>query len=181
MNWAKSYPAKETNRALRSGSLAEMLVGADAFVGLSTGGIVTADMIRSMAPDPIVMALSIPEPEIDPLTAVDAGAAVVATGRSGYPNQVNNSLAFPGMFRGAHDARASGINDEMKIAVAKAIVGLAGDEQLASRYIIPEALDLRVAPAAVAARAAVETGVARVPVDPAAVAARTRETIYGLI
>jgi len=180
MNWAKSYLAKETNRARRSGSLADMLVGADAFIGLSTGGIVTADMIRSMAPDPIVMALSIPEPEIDPLEAVEAGAAVVATGRSDYPNQMDVSLVFPGVFRGLLDSGARNIRLRMLIAAARALAGLVPDEDLHPHNIVPRIFDFRVAStiAGVVVEAAHVTGEARRKVSPEAVARRTRQYVY---
>lgn len=180
MNWAKAYLAKETNQSRRSGSLAEMLVGADAFVGLSTGGIVTADMIRSMAPDPIVMALSIPEPEIDPLTAVDAGAAVVATGRSDYPNQMDISLVFPGVFRGLLDSGARNIRLRMLIGAARALAGLVPDEDLHPLNIIPRIFDYRVAPSIAAAvvEAANEAGESRREVSPESVARRTHQYVY---
>ncbi|MEZ4521778.1 MAG: malic enzyme-like NAD(P)-binding protein [Thermomicrobiales bacterium] len=182
MNEIKDQIARECNKEGLRGDLATALQGADAFIGLSAPGVLTADHIESMNPSPIVFALANPVPEIAPDVATSAGAMVIATGRSDYPNQVNNSLAFPGVFRGALDARASTINEEMKIAAASAIAGLVSASELAPRYIIPEALDLRVAPAVAAAvaGAALETGVARVPVDPDAIAARTREMIYGL-
>ena len=180
MNWAKSYLAKETNRARRSGSLADMLVGADAFIGLSTGGIVTPDMIRSMAPNPIVLALSIPEPEIDPLLAVEAGAAVVATGRSDYPNQMDVSLVFPGVFRGLLDSGARNIRLRMLIGAAQALAGLVPDDDLHPHNIIPRIFDFRVAStiAAVVVDAANESGEARRKVSPEAVARRTRQYVY---
>ena len=133
-----------------------------------------------MAPDPIIFALANPEPEILPDEARAAGALVVATGRSDFPNQVNNSLAFPGIFRGALDVKAIDINDEMKLAAARAIADLVLDRELNADWVMPEALDLRVPPAVAAAvaRAAMETGVARVEVDPEEVAARTREILY---
>jgi malate dehydrogenase (oxaloacetate-decarboxylating) len=180
MNWAKSYLAKETNSALRMGSLADMLVGADAFVGLSTGGIVTPDMIRSMAPDPIVMALSIPDPEIDPLAAVDAGAAVVATGRSDYPNQMDISLVFPGVFRGLLDSGARNIRLRMLIGAARALAGLVHEQDLHPLNIVPRIFDFRVAStiAAVVVEAANAAGEARRRVSPESVAKRTRQYVY---
>jgi malate dehydrogenase (oxaloacetate-decarboxylating) len=133
-----------------------------------------------MNPDPIIFALANPNPEIAPGLAHAAGALVVATGRSDYPNQVNNSLAFPGIFRGALDAKARDINDAMKVAAAYAIAALVTDDELQHDYVMPEALDLRVPPAVAAAvaRAAVETGVSRVPVDPADIEERCRDRIY---
>ena len=137
--------------------------GADVFIGVSAPGTVTPEMVRSMAPDPILFTMANPEPEIMPQLAREAGAAVVGTGRSDFPNQINNVLAFPGIFRGALDVRASDINDEMKIAAAYAIAGLVSDEELCADYIIPAAFDKRVrdAVADAVARAAVRSGVAR--------------------
>ncbi len=180
MNWAKSYLAKETNRAQRSGSLAEMLIGADAFIGLSTGGIVTADMIRSMAADPIVMALSIPDPEIEPLVAADAGAAVVATGRSDFPNQMDISLVFPGVFRGLLDSGARNIRLRMLLGAARALAGLVPEEDLHRHNIVPHIFDFRVAStiAAVVVEAANETGESRRKVSPESVAKRTHQYVY---
>ncbi len=182
MNAAKEQIAAESNRESIRGDLGTALRGADAFIGLSAPDVLDADNIISMNPEPIIFALANPVPEIAPEVAASAGALVIATGRSDFPNQVNNSLAFPGVFRGALDARASGINEAMKLAAAEAIAALVDDEALDRRYIIPDALDLRVSPAVAAAVAAsaVETGVARVAVSPELVAARTRETIYGL-
>ncbi|GBD15480.1 NAD-dependent malic enzyme [bacterium HR26] len=133
-----------------------------------------------MAPNPIVFALANPDPEIHPDLALEAGALAVATGRSDFPNQVNNSLAFPGIFRGALDVQARDINDAMKLAAAEAIAALVPERELSPRFIIPDSLDLKVPPAVAAAvaRAAIETGVARVTVDPEEVAARTRELLY---
>ena len=151
-----------SNAADRSGSLADVMVGADVFIGVSSPGIVTQDMVRSMAPDPILFPMANPVPEIMPDEAKAAGAAVVGTGRSDFPNQINNVLAFPGVFRGAFDVRASDINEEMKLAAAKALADLVGD-QLSPEYIVPAAFDERVCPAVAkaVAQAARDTGVAR--------------------
>jgi malate dehydrogenase (oxaloacetate-decarboxylating) len=137
-------------------------------------------MVKSMAPNPIVLALANPVPEISPDLATAVGALTVATGRSDYPNQVNNSLAFPGVFRGALDVRARVVNDEMKIAAAHAIAELVTDDELAADYIIPDSIDLRVPPrvAAAVAGAASETGVARLPIEPREVEARCRDLVY---
>jgi malate dehydrogenase (oxaloacetate-decarboxylating) len=180
MNWAKSYLAKETNQAGREGSLAEILVGADAFIGLSTGGVVTADMVRSMAPDPIVMALSIPEPEIDPLVAVEAGAAVVTTGRSDYPNQMDISLVFPGVFRGLLDSGARNIRLRTLLYAAEALASLMPDDALHPDNIVPPIFDFRVASqvAAAVVKASIETGEAQRDITPEAVAQRTRRFVY---
>ena len=151
-----------SNAADRSGSLADVMAGADVFIGVSSPGIVTQDMVRSMAPDPILFPMANPVPEIMPDLAKAAGAAVVGTGRSDFPNQINNVLAFPGVFRGAFDVRASDINEEMKLAAAKALADLVGD-QLSPEYIVPAAFDERVCPAVAkaVAQAARDTGVAR--------------------
>jgi malate dehydrogenase (oxaloacetate-decarboxylating) len=180
MNRAKDEIARITNAEHVCGTLGDALVGADVFVGLSVAGALTPDLIAGMNPKPIIFALANPTPEIVPTAAREAGALVVATGRSDYPNQVNNSLAFPGIFRGALDAKARDINDAMKVAAAHAIANLVAPEELEPDYVMPEALDLRVPPAVAAAvaRSAVETGVARVPVDPAEVEQRTRDRIY---
>lgn len=163
LNAAKKSLAKITNKAKKTGTLAEVLAGADVFVGVSAPGIVNADMVRTMARDAILFALSNPVPEIMPDEAYKGGAAIVGTGRSDLPNQINNVLAFPGIFRGALDVRASDINEEMKLAAAKAIAELAGDE-LNRDKILPEAFDSRVgaAVAAAVADAARRTGVARI-------------------
>ncbi|MCQ2452795.1 MAG: NAD-dependent malic enzyme [Oscillospiraceae bacterium] len=162
LNAAKEEIAAITNRDKRSGSLAEVIAGADVFIGVSGPGTLTADMVRSMAPSPIIFPMANPTPEIMPEEAKAAGAGIIGTGRSDYPNQINNVLAFPGIFRGALDVRASDINDAMKIAAAKALADLVGDE-LSADYIIPNALDSRVcgAVAAAVAQAARDTGVAR--------------------
>ena len=159
---AQAEMALVTNREHRRGTLGEMLVGADVFIGVSAPNIVTQDMIRSMAPNPIVFTMANPVPEIMPELALAAGAAVVGTGRSDFPNQINNVLAFPGIFRGALDVRASDINDAMKLAAARALAELVGD-RLSPDYIIPEAFDPRVCPAVAAAvaQAARDSGVAR--------------------
>ena len=164
LNAEKAEMAKITNREMRKGTLAEVLAGADVFIGVSAPGCVTQDMVRSMAPNPILFPMANPTPEIMPDLAKEAGAAVVGTGRSDFPNQINNVLAFPGIFRGALDVRASDINDEMKVAAAKAIAEFVTDDKLSADYIIPSALDRDVA-AAVAkavAQAARDTGVARI-------------------
>ena len=164
MNSAKQEIAGITNPLLRKGSLAEVLAGADVFIGVSAPGILTTEMVRTMNRDAIIFACANPTPEIFPEDARAGGAAVVSTGRSDYPNQVNNVLCFPGIFRGALDVRASDINDAMKLAAAEAIAGLVSDEELSADYILPKAFDPRVkdAVAAAAARAARESGVARI-------------------
>ena len=164
MNWIKEEMAQVTNPAGRTGSLADALAGADVFIGVSAPGVVTTEMVRTMNPGAILFACANPTPEIFPDDARAGGAAVVATGRSDYPNQINNVLAFPGIFRGALDARASDINDAMKIAAAKALAGLISDEELSADYIIPAAFDPRVRDAVATAveQAARDSGVARV-------------------
>ena len=144
MNWIKEEMAQCTNSEKRKGTLAEMLVGADIFIGVSAPGLVTSDMVRSMAEDAIVFACANPTPEIFPDEAKAAGAKVVATGRSDFPNQINNVLVFPGIFRGALDARASQITEEMKMAAARAIAGIIAEEELNEDYIIPGVFDKRV-------------------------------------
>ncbi|MGM9601117.1 MAG: NADP-dependent malic enzyme [Faecousia sp.] len=163
MNWAQAEMAKLTNPDQTPGTLAEKLVGADVFIGTSAPGIVTKEMVASMNQDAIIFACANPTPEIFPEDAKAAGAAVVATGRSDYPNQLNNVLAFPGIFRGTFDVRASDINEEMKLAAAKALADLVSDNDLSAENILPGALDKRVAPAVAkaVAKAAVDTGVAR--------------------
>jgi malate dehydrogenase (oxaloacetate-decarboxylating) len=172
MNPFKRDIAEITNLSDERGDLQSVVRGADMFLGLSVPGMLTQDMVRSMASDPIIFALANPIPEIMPDEAYAAGAKVMATGRSDFPNQVNNSLAFPGIFRGALDVRAREINDDMKIAAAVAIADLITPEQLHAGTIIPAALDFRVPPAVASsvAKAAVETGVARRPMDPTEVA-----------
>ncbi|MBP3938344.1 MAG: NAD-dependent malic enzyme [Clostridia bacterium] len=161
---AKQDIADFTNKNRVRGTLADAMKGADIFIGVSAPGVVTRDMIRSMAKDPIVLAMANPVPEIMPDLAKEAGAAVVGTGRSDFPNQVNNVLAFPGIFRGTLDVRASEINEEMKIAAAKALADLVSDEELNPDYVIPMAFDPRVggAVAAAVAQAARDSGVARI-------------------
>ena len=163
MNWIKEEMAQCTNREKRKGTLAEMLVGADIFIGVSAPGLVTSDMVRSMAEDAIVFACANPTPEIFPDEAKAAGAKVVATGRSDFPNQINNVLAFPGVFRGTFDVRAKDINEEMKMAAARALAELIPEEELGADYIIPKAFDPRVgkAVASAVAKAAKASGAAR--------------------
>lgn len=161
---AKQDIADFTNKNHLRGSLTDAMKGADIFIGVSAPGVVTEDMIKSMAKDPIVLAMANPVPEIMPDLAKAAGAAVVGTGRSDFPNQINNVLAFPGIFRGALDVRASDINEEMKIAAAKALASLVSDEELSADYIIPKPFDPRVGKtvAAAVAQAARDSGVARI-------------------
>ncbi len=164
LNTEKQEMAEITNQQMRKGSLADVIAGADVFIGVSAPGCVTPEMVKSMADKPIIFAMANPTPEIMPDLAREAGAAVVGTGRSDFPNQINNVLAFPGIFRGALDVRASGINDDMKIAAAKAIADYVKPEELSADYIIPSALDRGVAAAVAAAvsAAARATGVARI-------------------
>lgn len=161
---AKQEIANFTNKEHKRGALKDALVGADIFVGVSAPGCVTQEMVESMADNAIVMAMANPTPEIMPDLAKQAGAAVVGTGRSDFPNQINNVLAFPGIFRGTFDVRASDINEEMKIAAAKAIASLVSDEELSADYILPKAFDERVGKtvAAAVAKAAKDSGVARI-------------------
>lgn len=161
---AKQEIAAFTNAEHKHGTLADAMVGADIFIGVSAPGIVTQDMVRSMAKDPIVLPMANPVPEIMPDLALEAGAKVVGTGRSDFANQINNVLAFPGIFRGALDVRASDINEEMKIAAAHALADLVSPEELYPEYIIPKAFDKRVGPAVAAAvaKAAKDSGVARI-------------------
>ena len=153
-----------TNREHKKGLLKDAMVGADVFLGVSAPKIVTQDMIKSMAEKPVVFAMANPTPEIMPDLAKEAGAAVVGTGRSDFPNQINNVLCFPGMFRGALDCRATEINEEMKVAASYAIAELVSDDKLSAEYIIPEAIDKRVGEAVAKAviKAARDTGVARI-------------------
>ena len=162
LNGEKALLAAESNRNGRAGSLAQVMEGADVFIGVSSPGIVTGEMVRSMARDPILFPMANPVPEIMPDEAKAAGAAVIGTGRSDFPNQINNVLAFPGVFRGAFDARARDINEEMKLAAAQALAALVGDD-LSPDYIVPAAFDPRVRPAVAAAvaQAARRSGVAR--------------------
>ena len=147
LNWIKEEMAEVTNRDRRAGSLADMLVGADIFIGVSAPGTVTREMVRTMNEDAIVFACANPTPEIFPDEARAGGAAVIATGRSDFPNQINNVLAFPGIFRGTFDVRAGDINEEMKMAAARALAGLISEDELGADYIIPRAFDPKVGPA----------------------------------
>lgn len=164
MNWIKEEMAEVTNLEHKAGSLADMLKGADIFIGVSAPGTVTTDMVRTMNKDAIVFACANPTPEIFPDDAKAGGAKVIATGRSDFPNQINNVLAFPGIFRGTFDVRAKDINEEMKMAAAKALAGLVSDEELSPDYIIPKPFDKRVCPAVSKAvsEAAKASGVARI-------------------
>ena len=164
MNAVKDEMAKVTNLEKRAGSLAEVLAGADVFIGVSAPGMVTTEMVKTMAEDAVIFACANPTPEIFPDDAKAGGAKVIATGRSDFPNQINNVLAFPGVFRGTFDVRARDINDEMKIAAAKALAGLISEEELSPEYIIPKAFDKRVGPAVAeaVAKAARRSGVARI-------------------
>ncbi len=164
LNPVKEEMARITNREKAKGSLADVIRGADVFIGVSGPGTLTGDMVRTMAKDPVIFACANPTPEIFPDEAKAAGAAVVSTGRSDYPNQVNNVLCFPGLFRGALDVRASDINDEMKVAAAYAIAGLVSDDELTPDYILPMAFDPRLkdAVSAAVAEAARKSGVARI-------------------
>jgi malate dehydrogenase (oxaloacetate-decarboxylating) len=179
MNFIKKELAEITNPDRLKGTLADVLKGAEVFIGLSGPNVLNREMVQSMAPDPIVFALANPVPEIHPDAANQAGALVVATGRSDFPNQVNNCLAFPGIFRGALDVRARTINDEMNVAAAHAIANLVGKD-LRPGYILPGAMDFRVPPAVAeaVARAAMETGSARIRIEPERVGRHTREFIY---
>ena len=164
LNWIKEEMSTVTNLEKKAGSLADMMVGADIFIGVSAPGTVTSDMVRTMNKDAIIFACANPTPEIFPEDAKAGGARVIATGRSDFPNQINNVLAFPGIFRGTFDVRASDINEEMKMAAARALAGLISDEELSEDYIIPKAFDPRVGPAVAAAvaQAARDSGVARI-------------------
>lgn len=164
LNWIKEEMAQVTNLEKRSGTLAEMLVGADVFIGVSAPGTIHTKMVKTMNSDPIIFACANPTPEIFPEDAKEGGARVVSTGRSDFPNQINNVLAFPGIFRGAFDVRAKDINEEMKMAAAKALADLISDEELCEDYIIPKAFDPRVgsAVARAVAQAARDSGVARI-------------------
>ena len=164
LNWIKEEMAQVTNLEKKAGSLADVIVGADVFIGVSAPGTLTTEMVKTMNKDAIVFACANPTPEIFPEDAKAGGAAVVSTGRSDYPNQVNNVLAFPGIFRGTFDVRASDINEEMKMAAAMAIANLISDEELNADYIIPAAFDKRVGPAVAkaVAEAARASGVARI-------------------
>ncbi|HPE90625.1 MAG TPA: NADP-dependent malic enzyme [Spirochaetia bacterium] len=174
LNRAQAEIAALTNRDKRRGALADAMRGSDVFIGVSRANLVTRAMVRGMARDPIVFAMANPVPEIDPDEALAAGARVVGTGRSDRPNQVNNVLAFPGVFRGALDARASDIDEAMKLAAAYAIAGVVPDGELREDYILPTPFDPRVAPAVAraVAKAAIDAGLARVAADPDAIAER---------
>ena len=163
LNPAQAEMAKVTNREKRTGTLSDALIGADLFIGVSAGNLVSPEMIRTMAADPILFPMANPTPEIMPDLALASGAAVVGTGRSDFPNQINNVLAFPGIFRGALDVRASEINEEMKLAAAEALASLVAPQELARDYILPRAFDPRVGPAVAkaVAEAARKSGVAR--------------------
>ena len=163
LNWIKEEMAQVTNLEKKPGTLADALVGADVFIGVSAPGTVTTEMVKTMNKDAIVFACANPTPEIFPDEAKAGGAAVISTGRSDFPNQINNVLAFPGVFRGTFDVRASDINEEMKMAAAQALAGLISDEELTADYIIPKAFDKRVGPsvAKAVADAARKSGVAR--------------------
>ena len=164
LNWIKKEMAQVTNLEKKQGKLADVIVGADVFIGVSAPGTLTTEMVKTMNRDAIVFACANPTPEIFPDDAKAGGAKVVSTGRSDYPNQINNVLAFPGIFRGAFDVRASDINEEMKVAAANALAGLISDDELNENYIIPAAFDPRVGPAVAkaVAEAARATGVARI-------------------
>ena len=180
LNAAKQKIARETNPRQVKGSLADALRGADVFLGLSVAGIVSQEMVESMAHDAIVFAMANPDPEIMPDQALRAGARVVATGRSDYPNQVNNVLGFPGIFRGALDVRASDINEPMKVAASRAIASLV--DPVSEQSIIPSPLDRRVVPAVAeaVARAAIESGTARLHLDPSEVGRRAEAMVRAL-
>ena len=164
LSWIKQEMALVTNRQKETGKLADVIRGADVFIGVSAPGTVTTEMVKTMAPNPIIFACANPMPEIMPEEAKAGGAAVIATGRSDFPNQINNVLAFPGIFRGTFDVRASDINEEMKMAAARALAELVSEEELSAEYIIPKAFDPRVgkAVAAAVAQAARASGVARI-------------------
>lgn len=164
LNPYQAEMGRNTNPEMKKGTLEEVISGADIFIGVSAPGVLTGEMVRRMNPDPIIFAMSNPIPEIFPEEAFGAGALIVGTGRSDFPNQINNVLAFPGIFRGALDARATDINEEMKIAAAKAIAAVISEEELSKEYVIPAPFDERVRDAVADAvkKAAIETGVARI-------------------
>ncbi|MGJ9457189.1 NAD(P)-dependent malic enzyme [Oceanobacillus sp. CF4.6] len=176
MNKVKDIVAKFTNNAKTEGSLQDVLVDADVFIGVSVGGALTKEMVASMNNDAIIFAMANPDPEILPEEAKEAGARVIGTGRSDFANQVNNVLAFPGIFRGALDVRATRINEEMKVAAAEAIASLIDESELHDDYVIPSPFDTRVAPlvASRVAKAAMDSGVARLKIDPEEIAEKTR-------
>ncbi|OCA92272.1 NAD(P)-dependent malic enzyme [Pseudobacillus wudalianchiensis] len=177
MNSVKEEVAKFTNINRQEGSLEDVIKGADVFIGVSVAGALTKEMIQTMNPEPIIFAMANPVPEVMPEEAKMAGARVIGTGRSDFPNQVNNVLAFPGIFRGALDVRATHINEQMKHAAVAAIAGLIDEKELNSDYVIPGPFDPRVAPAVAAAvaKAAMETGVARLKADPEEIRQRTMQ------
>jgi len=183
MNPIKELIAKITNRDKIKGTLADAMKGADVFVGVSAAGAVTPEMVQSMNRDPIIFAMANPVPEIMPEDAKAAGAAIVGTGRSDFPNQVNNVLAFPGIFRGALDVHATNINEEMKLAAAYAIADLISDDEVNVDYVIPKPFDPRVAAhvAAAVAKAAMESGVARRHVDPEEIKERTMKLTKSVV
>ncbi|MEB7823533.1 NAD(P)-dependent malic enzyme [Staphylococcus chromogenes] len=168
MNPTKEYVAKWTNKDKINGKLADVIEGADVFIGVSVANLLSEKMVRSMADDPVIFAMANPNPEITPELAKSAGAKVIGTGRSDFPNQINNVLAFPGIFRGALDVRATHINEQMKQAAVEAIASLISEDELTEDYVIPGPFDKRVAPsvAKAVAKAAMESGVARIDVDP---------------
>jgi malate dehydrogenase (oxaloacetate-decarboxylating) len=180
MNPYKNEMALLTNRSMVRGTLADAIRGADVFIGLSIAKQVTQEMVKSMAKDPIVMAMANPDPEITPEEAIEASARVVATGRSDYPNQINNVLGFPGIFRGALDVRASDINEPMLIAAAEALASLVSSSELNENYIITTPFDLRAMPteAVAVAKAAIESGVARCPTNVESIRMRTQELTH---
>ncbi|OIU70832.1 NAD(P)-dependent malic enzyme [Rossellomorea aquimaris] len=177
MNTIKDEVAKFTNRERLEGGLGDVLKDADVFIGVSVAGALTEEMVSSMKEDPIIFAMANPVPEIMPELAKSAGAKVIGTGRSDFPNQVNNVLAFPGIFRGALDVRATHINEKMKQAAVEAIAGLISEDELNADYVIPRPFDKRVAPAVAAAvaKTAMETGVARLKADPEEIRKKTEE------
>ncbi|HIV74824.1 MAG TPA: NAD-dependent malic enzyme [Candidatus Pseudogracilibacillus intestinigallinarum] len=177
MNKVKEIVAKQTNPKKLEGSLEDVIEGADVFIGVSVGGALTEAMVKKMNKDPIIFAMANPDPEILPNDAKKAGAKVIGTGRSDFPNQVNNVLAFPGIFRGALDVRATRINEKMKIAAVEAIAELITETELNEDYVIPNPFDARVAPAVAkaVAKAAMESGVARIEVEPEEIAEKTRQ------
>ena len=164
LNWIKAEMAQVTNKEKKAGTLAEVIKGADVFIGVSAPGTMTTEMVKTMAPDAIIFACANPTPEIFPEDAKAGGARIIATGRSDFPNQINNVLAFPGIFRGTFDVRASDINEEMKMAAAQALADLISEDELNEDYIIPAAFDERVGPAVAkaVAEAARKSGVARI-------------------
>ncbi|WP_194755159.1 NAD(P)-dependent malic enzyme [Staphylococcus chromogenes] len=168
MNPTKEYVAKWTNKDKINGKLADVIEGADVFIGVSVANLLSEEMVRSMANDPVIFAMANPNPEITPELAKSAGAKVIGTGRSDFPNQINNVLALPGIFRGALDVRATHINEQMKQAAVEAIATLISEEELTEDYVIPGPFDKRVAPsvAKAVAKTAMESGVARIDVDP---------------